>query len=232
LDIQVADNPKPQFNSFQGPQVMHEAVSTLKSILRPDELQDENIEYPAGILRIIETKLQDNRFFLTVLGQFKRGKSTFINAVLENEILPTGVIPLTSVVTTIHYATEVNVEVTYNSGQQEKILREDLQEIVTERGNPGNRLGISFVTIGHPSLFLKDGLVLVDTPGVGSLQEANTTETLAYLPRIDAAIFLLSVDQPLNTAELEFITLSKSFTPKVYFIPESVILEYEKDRNT
>lgn len=224
MDLQVADNPKTQLNSSQGPQVLHEAIGALKSILRPEELQDENIESPAGILRIIEAKLQDNRFFLAVLGQFKRGKSTFINAVLEDEILPTGVIPLTSVVTTIQYSSEVNVEVIYNTGKNEKITPHDLQEIVTERGNPGNRLGVSFVKIGHPSKFLKDGLVLVDTPGVGSLQEANTTETLAYLPRIDAAIFLLSVDQPINAAELDFISLSKSFAPKIYFILNKIDL--------
>ncbi len=229
MDFQTANTLNPQTSSSDGPQALQEAVSALKSILRPEELQADNIEPPAGILRIVESKLNEDNFFLAVLGQFKRGKSTFINAILEDEVLPTGVIPLTSVVTTIHYDPEVSIEVTYKTGRQEKILPSRLQEIVTERGNPGNRLGVSLVTIGHPSLFLKEGLVLVDTPGVGSLQAANTTETLAYLPRIDAAIFLLSVDQPLNVAELEFIALSKSFAPEVYFVLNKIDLVGEDE---
>lgn len=208
----------------KGRQFLFEAVSALRTILRPEELKEANSRSAVEILRIIESKLKENNFYLAVLGQFKRGKSTFINAILEDEILPTGVVPLTSVVTTIYYSPEVNVEVTYKTGQKAKLLPEQLHEIVTERGNPGNHLGVSFVTIGHPSLFLKEGLVLVDTPGVGSSQEANTTETLAYLPRVDAALFLLSVDQPVNVAERDFIKLSESFTPKLYFVLNKIDL--------
>jgi len=69
----------------------------------------------------VEDKLKEDNFFLAVLGQFKRGKSTFINAILEDEILPTGVVPLTSAVLTIHYAPEVSIEVTYKTRQLEKI---------------------------------------------------------------------------------------------------------------
>ena len=213
-----------QFIQTEGRQFLLEAVSVLRTILRPEELKEENAGSPVGILRIIDSKLRENNFYLAVLGQFKRGKSTFINAILEDEILPTAVVPLTSVVTTIYYAPEVNVEVTYKTGRKAKILPEQLQEIVTERGNPGNYLGVNFVTIGHPSLFLKEGLVLVDTPGVGSSQEANTAETLAYLPQVDAALFLLSVDQPINVAEIDFIKLSASFTPKLYFVLNKIDL--------
>jgi len=225
----IGDIPELSSNLTERRHNFIESVSLLKSILRSEELEDPNSESAAGILRVVEAKLQDDKFYLAVLGQFKRGKSTFINAILNDDILPTGVVPLTSVVTTIHYAQKVSVEVTYKTGKQKTVTPKQLNEIVTERGNPGNCLGVSRVTIGHPSMFLKEGLILVDTPGVGSMQEANTAETLAYLPRIDAAIFLLSIDQPVNVAELDFINLSNSFSPKIYFVLNKIDLVREKE---
>ena len=225
MKIIVGDTPELSSNLTERRRNFLESIVLLKSILRSEELEDPNTESAAGILRVVEAKLQDGKFFLAVLGQFKRGKSTFINAILNDDILPTGVVPLKSVVTTIHYAPKVSVEVTYKTGKQKTVTPQQLHEIVTERGNPGNCLGVSLVTIGHPAMFLKEGLVLVDTPGVGSSQEANTAETLAYLPRIDAAILLLSIDQPVNVAELDFINLSHSYSPRLPLLKFPIIIK-------
>lgn len=195
-----------------------EAIGEIKGILTPDELSLNRENSPSLLLQVVEEKLRNDQFYLAVLGQFKRGKSTFINALLEEGLLPTGVIPLTSVVTVLHYGPETLIQVIYRDQRTEEVSRERLFDIITEKGNPGNELKVDYVKIAYPSPFLEQGLVLADTPGVGSLQKANTTETLAYLPRIDAAVFLLSADQPLNTEEVNFLRQSSQIIPHLFFV--------------
>lgn len=92
--------------------------------------------------------------------------------------MPTGVIPLTSVVTILRWGPKISARVIYRDGHSEPISLDSLTQFVTERANPGNRLGVSRVEIAFPSDFLQRGIVLVDTPGVGSIQEAKTRATL------------------------------------------------------
>ncbi|KLU59584.1 bacterial dynamin-like protein [Peptococcaceae bacterium CEB3] len=204
------------------------ALKDLASILREEE-KKETGQSPAGFLGIVEDKLADDQFHLAVLGQFKRGKSSFINALLGETVLPTGAIPLTSVVTVLRWGPQIAVNVVHRDGAGKPTTPENLHRFVTERENPGNHLGVSHVEIAYPSDFLQRGVVLVDTPGVGSVQEANTRETLDYLPRIDAAIFLLSADQPLNTEELSFLETSRSFAPRYFFILNKIDLLSNED---
>ena len=68
-------------------------------------------------LREIGEKLSGNRFHLVVLGQFKRGKSTFINSLLGDKVLPTAVVPLTSIVTLLKYGDKENIEILFNDGR-------------------------------------------------------------------------------------------------------------------
>ncbi|MGO9687612.1 MAG: dynamin family protein, partial [Syntrophobacteraceae bacterium] len=85
------------------------------------------------------TKLEEEAFNLVVLGQFKRGKSTFINALLGENILPTAIVPLTSVVTILRYGPKLKVEVKYLDGRLEEIDLVGLPAFITERENPQNK---------------------------------------------------------------------------------------------
>ncbi|WP_027364547.1 dynamin family protein [Desulfotruncus alcoholivorax] len=172
----------------------------------------------AAYLEEQQQKLVKDRFHLVVLGQFKRGKTTFLNALLGDEVLPTGVVPLTSIVTLIEYAEQMQITIYFENGATKPITPQELPEYVTEEGNPGNSKNVRHVTLAYPSAYLKDGVLLIDTPGVGSIYKNNTDETYKYLPMVDAAIFLLSSDQPISEAECEFLTKISRYSAKTFFI--------------
>ena len=134
------------------------------------------------------TKLEEEAFNLVVLGQFKRGKSTFINALLGEGILPTAITPLTSVVTILRYGPELRVVVEYLSGRLEQIDLADLPAFITERENPQNKKEVKEVRVFYPSPYLKGGVRIIDTPGAGSVYSHNTEAAYAYLPYVDAGI--------------------------------------------
>ena len=166
----------------------------------------------------LQDKLLKNRFNLVVVGQFKRGKTTFINALLGTDLLPTAVVPLTSIVTVIEYGKFIEVKVFFLNGTEQTIPVESLSEYVTEKGNPKNEKNVAEVLIRYPSEYLKDGVRLIDTPGVGSVYQHNTDVAYEYLPRSDATVFLISVDQPLSKAEVDFLRDVKQYADRIFFL--------------
>jgi GTPase SAR1 family protein len=150
-------------------------------------------------LEELRERLAQGRLHLAVLGQFKRGKSTFLNAILGEEVLPASVVPLTAIPTFIYHDRLRTATVLYQDNREEEFtatqsedLHTMLSRFVTESGNPNNRLGVSYVKITHPAAILEQGVVLIDTPGIGSTFRHNTETTLNFLPQCDAALFIVS----------------------------------------
>lgn len=163
-------------------------------------------------------KLEANAFNLVVVGQFKRGKTCLINALLGAEILPVSVIPLTSIVTVLMYDEKLGIKVFFNNGEDREIPLEALPDYVTESGNPRNEKEVHEVVVRYPSHYLKRGVRLVDTPGVGSVYSHNTDVAYRYLPKSDAALFLLSIDQPVSSAELDFLSDVREYADRIFFL--------------
>jgi small GTP-binding protein len=174
-------------------------------------------------------KLEEEAFNLVVLGQFKRGKSTFINALLGQKILPTAIVPLTSVVTILRYGQELKVEVEYLDGRIEEIALADLSTFITERQNPQNKKGVKEVTVFYPSEYLRGGVRIIDTPGAGSVYSHNTEVAYAYLPHVDAGIFVVSVDPPLSKSEHQFLQDVREFVDKIFFVLNKIDQVDEED---
>lgn len=166
----------------------------------------------------LKEKVRSNAFNLVVVGQFKRGKTSLINALLGAEILPVAVVPLTSIVTIMTWGEALRIKVYFNDGKIAEIKPESLVEYVTEKGNPKNVKDVREVVLTYPSPYLKDGVRLIDTPGVGSIYQHNTDVAYQYLPKSDAALFLLSVDQPMSKAELDFLNDVKEYSNKIFFV--------------
>ncbi|MGQ9569569.1 MAG: dynamin family protein [Thermodesulfovibrionales bacterium] len=177
----------------------------------------------------LREKIQNNVFNLVVLGQFKRGKTTLINALLGSEILPTAIVPLTSIATILKYGDQLKIKVFFNDGRVKEIEPENLPEYVTEKGNPKNEKDVFEVIITYPSPYLRDGVRLIDTPGVGSVFEHNTDVAYQYLPKSDAALFLLSVDQPVSKAELDFLKDVREYSNKIFFLQNKADYVGEED---
>lgn len=166
----------------------------------------------------LREKLIEDRFNLVVVGQFKRGKTCLINALLGENLLPTAVVPLTSIVTVLTYGDTLGITVLFQDGKTLPISRPELADYVTEAGNPRNVKGVKEVLVAYPSPALKDGVRLLDTPGVGSIYRHNTDAAYNILPQCDAALFLLSVDQPVGQAELDFLRDVRQYADRIFFL--------------
>ena len=151
----------------------------------------------------LRDRLDAARLRVLVAGEAKRGKSTLINALLGRPVLPAGVTPLTAVATTVRYGDDPHAEVRYADGHEEKQPLTALPDLVTERGNPGNRRRIAGVTVYLDAPVLAGGVELVDTPGTGSVYEWDTAAAHAALDTMDAAVFVLTADPPVSAAERE-----------------------------
>ncbi len=162
-------------------------------------LADGRPELAARVDRLIE-RIAAGRFHVTVLGDFKRGKSTLVNAIVGRALLPSGVVPLTAVATEIHFGT-ARTEVVFLDGRREAVPAEDLAAYVTERDNPANAKGVARVEVGIPGVLGAPGVVLVDTPGAGSANEHNSEAAYAALAESDAAVLVLSADSPVSDSE-------------------------------
>lgn len=178
----------------------------------------------------LRDRLQQQRLQIAILGQFKRGKSTFVNALLGEAVLPTGVVPLTAIPTFISWSDRPSVLVRYADGRSSAQfdadnaaqLRAILFRLVTEEGNPKNRFGINRVELHCSAPALSGGTVLIDTPGIGSTLAHNTEEALRILPECDASLFIVSADPPITQAELDYLRLIRAKTGRIFFIVNKV----------
>lgn len=143
---------------------------------------------------------RERRFHIAVVGEFKRGKSTLVNALLERDVMPTGVLPLTAVATEVSFG-EPSATVSFLDGTHALVDVGDLADYVTEARNPNNRRHVERVEARLPVPLLASGLVLVDTPGTGSILAHNTEAALGAHRAADAAIVVVAADSPLSAAE-------------------------------
>ncbi len=166
----------------------------------------------------VKDHLLSNCFNLAILGQFKRGKTTLINSLIGKEILPSSVVPLTSVVTILKHADEIHCNIYMQDGSNKIVRLEELTDYITEKGNPKNIKNVRCARIQYPSPFLEKGMLLVDTPGVGSTFLHNTETTYEFLDHLDAALFLMSADVPISQVEKELLDTIKGSTQKIFFV--------------
>lgn len=159
----------------------------------------------AAFARAAADRVAEGRFFLACVGQFKRGKSTLINALVAGTearaILPAGVAPVTSVPTVLRHGSEVSARVRFTSGEWLTIDPGTLSAYVSEDENPSNKKSVAGVEVFAPAPLLASGMNLVDTPGIGSVFAANTAATIDFLPHIDAALVVLGADPPISGEE-------------------------------
>jgi small GTP-binding protein len=173
-------------------------------------------------------KLERQNITVSVIGQFKRGKSALVNAVLEEELLPVGIIPITSAVTEISYGKR-EASVRFKNGVVKTVAMEELGLYINEQENPENALGVSSVCLHTPSPFLKSGLTFVDTPGVGSFHRHNSDAAYAFVKESDAVIFMLSVDTPINEIEIDFLKSTRTYAAKFFFVVNKIDLISKED---
>ncbi|MGA3079746.1 MAG: dynamin family protein [Terracidiphilus sp.] len=155
--------------------------------------------------RELAARISEGRFYVACIGQFKRGKSTLLNALVGRAVVPTGFVPVTAVPTVIRFGDELHARVRIRDGSWRDVDLIDLKEYVTEELNPENRKAVDGAEVFVPSPLLSSGMCFVDTPGLGSVFTGNTAATQAFIPHIDAALVVVGADPPIAGEELALV---------------------------
>jgi len=152
---------------------------------------------------------------VAIFGRFKAGKSSFLNCLIRRQLLPVGVIPVTSVITEIGYGPRERAWVQYAGGVTKEIAVDTIAEFVDENLNPENRKKVAVVRVELPSLEEFRAIRFVDTPGLESVLAHNTDVSRDWLPNVGLAIVAVGVDPPLSQRDIELIRELNLYTPKI-----------------
>ncbi|MBK1704303.1 hypothetical protein CKO40_07015 [Halochromatium glycolicum] len=178
---------------------------------------------PPEALASLRERLQQNRYRVLVVGEAKRGKSSFINALIGRPLLPTDVDIATSQVFLVNKAAEEDYRVRFEDDTVKEIAATELehygsQVLADQESTPSLDQVIRWIEVDVPVRFLPDGVSVLDTPGLGSLYAAHSLITQRFLPQADAVIYVLTSSEPLGQRDLETIGAILDITPNVLFI--------------
>lgn len=176
-------------------------------------------------LALTRKRLSDPAFHVFVIGEFKQGKSSLVNALLNAPVCPVDDDIATSVPTAIRFGDPPSAAVLFDpGGDPSDATREPIREdiavdqvagYVTEASDPLGDRRVSSVEVSLPRKLLSDGLVIVDTPGVGGLGSAHSAATIGALPMADAVVFVSDASQEFTGPELEFLQTARRMCPNV-----------------
>jgi GTP-binding protein EngB required for normal cell division len=185
------------------------------------------VEIRAALGGILD-RAEDKSFEIAVFGRVSSGKSSLLNTILETDVLPVGITPITAVPTRILYASEPSLTVSFFEAPTKKFDIARLAEFATEQQNPRNAKHVSRIAVALPSPRLEAGVAFVDTPGLGSLATSGASETLAYLPKCDLGVVLIDAGSTLTTDDLRTImTLHEAAVPVNVLLSKADLLGSE-----
>ena len=168
--------------------------------------------------RLSDTIISSDYIDVAVVGQFKAGKSSFINSLLDAAIIPTGFLPVTSVITRVRYGDQIEIALQYQNGTKESVPPAKLLEFCSEQFNPGNRKMIEVIDVYHPALKEVSNIRLIDTPGLGSISEETTLVTTKWLIEASFALLIISSERPLSSADLMVVEQLKKICPRIFLV--------------
>lgn len=226
--MDAQEDPGPDLSTPRGRalRAIDTAVKVTGALGRPDLARE---------LALVRERLLDPAFTVLVIGEFKQGKSSMINALLGTPVCPVDDDIATATPTFLRWADGWSAAVYASPGNEPVDIAElrteipmaELDAFATEAANPENIKQVRSVEIGLPAPLLEGGLVLVDTPGVGGLAGTHAVITLGALPLADAVLFVSDASQEYSGPELEFLQTAMRSCPnvvgvltKVDFYPE------------
>ena len=211
-----ADEPEQALSAYRRRQLELAELIRGGMNLASDRRTDHRTESGRELL----VRLAEDRFQLAVMGQFSRGKSTLMNAILGRPYLPTGALPMTSVITRVHYGSRPRATVRRRGGHRFPIETplEQLSRFVAESSTEREEQQVVSADIRVPAEILRLGFSFVDTPGIGSAVAANTAATKRFLSEADAVMFVTAFDSPLSEAEMQFLTEARRHVDKLFYV--------------
>jgi GTP-binding protein EngB required for normal cell division len=178
-------------------------VETL-SVLERTVTKWQLVEFRPAIEMIV-SRLESPSYEIAVFGRVSSGKSSLLNHIVGVDALPVGVTPVTAVPTCIRLGDKPAAVISFAESGTRAVPLEHVREYAAEEGNPGNHKHVTGITVMLPASRLRDGVIFVDTPGVGSLALAGGAEALAYLPRCDLGVVLVDAASTLNQEDLALL---------------------------
>ncbi|WP_173275787.1 dynamin family protein [Paenibacillus sp. NEAU-GSW1] len=177
-------------------------------------------------------RMKDDQFEVMVVGEFSSGKSTFINALLGTDVLPTAITPCTALLTRIAYGTEQNIRIIKRDGGEERLSKEAFRQLIAPDipdDNEEDRLrarreaeriaSIAYADVQMPTSLGSDGVILIDSPGTNDMDAAREAITNHYIPSSDAAIFVIHGMRPLTQSEKSFLyRIKDADISKIFFV--------------
>lgn len=212
-------------------EVRKRTVSVLDALVTKGR-EFELAEPPEALKRRAQ-KLRENTYEVLVVGEAKRGKSTFVNALIGRDILPTAVEVATSQVFNVRPAKQEAYRLRFEDGSARQITAADLprygSQIMADAGVvPAPNELIRWIEVDVPVRFLPPGVSILDTPGLGALYAGHARITHRFVPEADAVIFVLESGQPVVKEDLKFIEQILTVTRKIFFV-QTKIDRYNKE---
>lgn len=157
-------------------------------------------------LENIRRKLAEHRFAVGVMGEFKRGKSTVINSLLEKEVMPSDILPCSATMNRVTYDMHPHVVLHMRDGSTKDISVDRLASYVTKLTgeNESRAAGVDEAIVYYPCRFCQNGVDIVDTPGLNDDERMNKISE-EVIPKLDAVIMVLTPDNPFSMSEAEFV---------------------------
>lgn len=162
-----------------------------------------------------------------VVGEFKQGKSSLVNALVGEHICPVDDDLATSAITVLRYNETPSVRVRRNEQDQvvtEHIELAEIDQFASERGNRENQRRVELIEVGVPNRLLEAGVTLVDTPGAGGVVSGYATATLGFLQTADALLFVSDASAELSAPEIEFLRQAQQKCPVVLVVQSKIDL--------
>lgn len=193
------------------------------------------MENYAGELHDLKDRIKNREFTVGILGEFKRGKSTVINALLGKEIVPADVLPATATLNRIRWDSEPHACINFKNGSSRQAEIGELANYITKitAESEATAESVEDAEVYYPCSFCKNGVQIIDTPGLNDDERMDKISE-EVIPELDAVIFVLAADSPLSISESDFIRnkIMLSDLGRVMFVVNKIdLIQDDEDRN-
>lgn len=223
------DNQQNNYVQYQG---LTNTVATSISRLN-DICQSLRMDSQSEELKKLSDRMNNHVFSVGIMGEFKRGKSTLINGLLGQEILPADPRPCSATLNYVRWDSEKRAEILFKDGTVRRVPFEELSKYVTKitTENAGTADNVDYAAVYCPCLFCQNGVQIVDTPGLND-DERMTEISEKVVPTLDAIIMIIHAGSPFGMSEASFIRekVMASDLGRIIFVVNFIDMIDEDDR--